>query len=320
MKIVSARESLAGDQRLLQYLLGLLPEQETERLDELSVVDDRVADRLCVIEDDLVDDYVIGALDAVQRQRFESFYMASPRRQQKVAFAKRFLRAVDRQARPASNVRVMPSVGPTVQQSPVLMPVDPSASDSWAGGSRRFLTMAAAALLVMACAGMYFQDVQLRRAVTAAQRDALIKGQRLEGLAAELNQTRASASSVTRELARSRASAEAAVAVVLPPPTRAVGPVPVIAVSVAGAGVPIDLRVEAGSYVAYTAILKDSSGIALWRSGTLTVQPSRQPAAVSLRIPGELLKAQHYLLELSGRRRTGGAEVLGSYAFQVERH
>jgi hypothetical protein len=87
--------SAAGDERLIRYLLGLLPADETEQLDEQSIVDDGVACRLTVVEHDLVDAYVTGTLDLERRLRFESFYLASPRRRQRVMFAARFLAVVD---------------------------------------------------------------------------------------------------------------------------------------------------------------------------------------------------------------------------------
>ena len=43
------------------------------------------------VENDLVDAYVRGTLDADTRTRFESFYMSSPRRRAKVRFARAFL-------------------------------------------------------------------------------------------------------------------------------------------------------------------------------------------------------------------------------------
>lgn len=80
---------------LTRYLLGLLPEGETEQLDELSVVDDQVAGELCVAETELVDAYLRRALPGDLGARFESHYLASPRRRAKVAFASRFLGAVE---------------------------------------------------------------------------------------------------------------------------------------------------------------------------------------------------------------------------------
>jgi len=50
------------EQVITDYLLGALPEAETERLDELSLTDDDFIRRLKVAENDLVDAYVKGEL------------------------------------------------------------------------------------------------------------------------------------------------------------------------------------------------------------------------------------------------------------------
>ena len=89
-------ESLLDDQQLIDYALGLLTEIEAERLDEASITDDEIAVRLCSVEDDLVDAYVTGTLDQRTRENFEATYLKSPRRREKVKFARRFLTVVDR--------------------------------------------------------------------------------------------------------------------------------------------------------------------------------------------------------------------------------
>jgi hypothetical protein len=82
--------------QLVRYLLGLLSEEDAERLDAASIADDEVAAQLRIAEDDLVDAYVRGLLTGDTLERFESFYLASPRRRVKVCHATTFLRAVDR--------------------------------------------------------------------------------------------------------------------------------------------------------------------------------------------------------------------------------
>jgi anti-sigma factor RsiW len=101
-----SREPVHDDRHLIRYLLGLLPDDEAERLDEQTLVDDEAAARLRSVENDLVDAYVSGTLDAEARERFESFYLASPRRREKVKFAARFLAAVDRPPVAASQASV----------------------------------------------------------------------------------------------------------------------------------------------------------------------------------------------------------------------
>jgi len=66
------------DELLVRFLLGALPEVETERLDELSITDDQLARRLRTIEQNLVDAYAKGELLGEILARFRSSYLASP--------------------------------------------------------------------------------------------------------------------------------------------------------------------------------------------------------------------------------------------------
>lgn len=92
-----SRPTLAiHDERMLVlYLLGLLPQEETERLDEASIVDDDVAARLTDAETDLIDAYVTGALAGELRRRFEAVYLSSNRNRTRVEAARRFRAAID---------------------------------------------------------------------------------------------------------------------------------------------------------------------------------------------------------------------------------
>ena len=83
--------NLPDDRLLTQYLLRALPEEETERLDELSIADDDFAARLSSAENDLVDAYVRGELPPEESARFRSAYLSSPKRRDKVKFAETFL-------------------------------------------------------------------------------------------------------------------------------------------------------------------------------------------------------------------------------------
>jgi hypothetical protein len=86
------------DDELVRYLLGELSEAASERLEELSVVEDTVAERLRLVEDDLVDAYARGRLSGGHLTRFEAFYLASPQRRRRAAFARRLADAVDADA------------------------------------------------------------------------------------------------------------------------------------------------------------------------------------------------------------------------------
>ena len=72
---------------LVHYLLGSLPEAETERLDELSIADAALAAKLEAAENDLIDAYVHGELTGETLEKFRTYYLASPTRRERVKFA-----------------------------------------------------------------------------------------------------------------------------------------------------------------------------------------------------------------------------------------
>jgi len=81
-----------GDPRfeieLTQYLLGGLSERKAEQFDQLSITDDEFASRLSVVENNLVDAYVHDELSGETLQRFQSYYLSTPKRREKVKVAR----------------------------------------------------------------------------------------------------------------------------------------------------------------------------------------------------------------------------------------
>lgn len=287
------------DRRIVRYLLGDLPEEETEHLDEQSVVDDVFAQRLRIAEDDLVDAYVSGTLAEADRTRFEAFYLSSPRRRQKVAFAEELLRAVD---------------GP----APAVARAEVGGARGGMARARRAWPVAAAAVLVLGCSLLLLQDMQLRRGLREVQRSAAAADERTSAIAGQLDELRAANSAVEQELSRARsAQPPAAVALVLLPQTRGVGPVPFVALHGAGV-VSFELQIETARFTRYEAALRDpATARIVWRSPPLAASRSNEPPSVSVAVPANVMEPQHYSLELSGRRGDAAREIIGSYAFQV---
>ncbi len=78
------------NENITAYLLGTLPEAEAEHFDELSFTDDEFADTLKAAEKDLVDSYILGELRGDALKQFNSHYLDSPMRREKVEFARAF--------------------------------------------------------------------------------------------------------------------------------------------------------------------------------------------------------------------------------------
>ena len=313
-------ESIQGDQQLVRYLLGLLPEEEAERLDEQSIVVDEFAARLQCVENDLVDAYIAGTLEGDILERFESFYLASPLRREKVKFAERLLAAADRASASAAGSvasQAARSGAAQVPQHSGRAETDARVAPRW----RMASSLAAAAMLLVACGFLLLQDVRLRRGLSEAQREGAALGSRAQELARQLEDQRAANSATTTELDQVRAAQPATptapVALVLLPQARDVGPLPAIALESGSGIVAFDLTLEAVDFPRYEAALKDpATGRIVWRSGVLTPRSTR-PATIAVAVPASVLKPQHYSFDLSGRNAGGAVDIVGSYAFQI---
>lgn len=95
-----ATSALPSDATLVRYLLGVLPQDEEERLDERSIVDAQLSERVRSIEHDLTDAYIRGELSGADRQQWERRYLASPLGRQQVDLARALAARERRVAQP----------------------------------------------------------------------------------------------------------------------------------------------------------------------------------------------------------------------------
>ena len=319
-------------QTITQYLLGALPAAETERLDELGFTDHEFADSLRAAEKDLVDAYVQGELAGDELEQFKTFYLASPLRREKVAFARAFQVFGEREsaslrAKGSTNVAAkrgwFAALSAFIAPRPVLQ---------WG------LAAAALALLV---GGSWFavDNLRLRQQMsqTAARRDALV--QREQDLQKEIEGQRVANSQAERELARVRDERErleqelkkaqpggtkpssgegSIVSLILAPPLRGAGQAPTLSIRPGTNQVAAQLQLEAADYPAYrVALLNPANDQVLWRRGNLKPRTKGERKAIGVSFSAALLKQQNYILRVSGVAAGGGSEILGDYPFKV---
>jgi hypothetical protein len=335
------REFGRDDQELVRYLLKLLPDEDAERLDEASIDDDEVAARLRIVEDDLVDAYVSGALTGVMLEQFESCYLLSPRRRENVRFARSFRRAVDRAVVSAGTDTGQDLAPAFLSDEDEAPRSGPAPRDRMTFRALRRSPLAAlAAVLAIACGTLFFAAMRLRNGLTVAHRESVELDRRTRDLARQLDDQRAANAAVVKELERVRESAarapqsasaaplaraEAAgnvapLAFVLLPQTRATDQMSTFAVPQGGDRVVFELRLDSSDSRRYQVGLKDPATLRIvWRSGWIAARPSGDRASVSVGVPASLLKPQHYSFDLTSRDNAGTAEVVGSYAFEISR-
>jgi CHAT domain-containing protein len=80
-----------------EYLLGRLPDSQRQDFEQRLISDDTALEELLMGEDELIDAYLRGELDADQKRMFESFFLATSERQDKLRFSRAFMNYVSTQ-------------------------------------------------------------------------------------------------------------------------------------------------------------------------------------------------------------------------------
>ncbi len=334
-------EQTYNNQTMTQYLLGSLPETETERLDELSVSDEEFAEALKAAENELIDAYVQRELTGETFDRFESYYLASSLRSDKVNFAQAFKVMSDRRA-------VASVEAETAAKSVTRRKASGrfSALNVFAAGhpALQWGFVAMALVLMIGGGWLVFDNIRLRHQMsqTQASRDELlhreqelqnqITGQQSTSAATEqeLARLRDEQKRLEQELAKKREQQDigeqhqpssgglSVASFILAPQLRGAGQIQTISVPAKTDLVAMRLGLEPNDYSAYrVALLNQSGNQALWRSSKLKAKVAGDSKTISVSFRAALLKPQTYIVRVSGISAKGAAEIVGDYPFRV---
>ena len=324
-----------SDQEITQYLLGSV--SETDELDELSVTDDEFAARLQALENDLVDAYVRGELSGKARENFDLHYLASPRRRAKVLIAQGLKEILE----PAPGVAHAKEAAFAARNRRGLR---------WESFRQNFFVpkfglqmgLAAALLLVLAAGSwLAINNFRLRQEGSQAKAELGNLQRRERELSEQVAAHRSSDAEKAKELADmrdqiARLEAQATelqakqsaplpvspyiLSFALAPQRRGTSQFATIAIPPNADYVVLRLELEAGTYPAYRAELKQQpANQVVWRSGKLRASNAGSGKVVVVTLRPSLIKAERYLLDLSAISSEGRVEVVGSYLFAVTR-
>ena len=322
--MASADKQPYDEQLLIRYLLGEVPDEEAERLDESSITDTEFVLRLDAVENDLVDAYVKGELSADTLERFEKFYLSSPKKREKVDFARTFLRFAEKSARAAAKAAAAPAIAGAAQREKA--PKERSA--------RRWFTVprlnlqwgvaAAALVMLLASSYLFVENEHLRHQGTEAREREAALDHRAQELERELSDQRSANTGIRKELDRLRESLPPSgslktIAVLLLPQTRGVGQITTVAVPRGTDRVTLRLQLETDEFPWYQVALKDPiTNRVLWRGGyLLRAKPEGNSKAVSVSLSAKLFKPQNYIMEVSGVSRSGAPELISGYPVKI---
>jgi len=288
-------------QTIREYLLGQLPEPESERLDELSITDDEYAARIAAVEHDLVDAFARGELRGVVLEQFRSKYLTTPRGREATRFAEA-LQSLDESSGARSSSAAGRGSATLVREK---------------GRWRERLVLAAAVVaLATASVWLVLDNRMLRARVTSAEssRDELQRDRQLReaGAGPPVDTTPPSAGPGAPPLT--------VATLVLAPQLRGARQLPRVALPDGTRELPVRLDLEPVDYPSYDASLTSSSGDQLlWRAGRLMPRTLRGRKTIDLRLPATVLSPQDYLIRVSGVTGRGVLEIVGEYRFTVVR-
>ena len=120
---------------LRSYLLGTLAAEARAELEERILSDPAVYQELLLLEDELIDQYVAGGLSNVERQQFETHFLITAERQNKLRFGQLLKRHLSSQTILASDNVPVPQLNQTLS-------------------SKRFYSLVAFAVVIVTALGI----------------------------------------------------------------------------------------------------------------------------------------------------------------------
>lgn len=314
------RPNLEDDSAIKRYLLGELTEEDQQTLEERLLTDNGYFERLQLLEDELVDDYARGSLTPGEQEKFDSFFLCTPERYQKLRFA--------------SALKKYVSTAPVANQSRVV-DTDPRVMSSWQllklslfGRNPVLGYSLAAVLLLIALGGAWSMDRYWR---LQDQLEGIIAKNSTteEELQRRLGEQRARSGQLAEELERERRrrvlpeQAHGA----LPPTTlsfvltpglvRGSAPANRVPISSSTSLIRLELQTAGDNYQSYRAELYADGGAEILIQNMLKARTTAGNTVVVVNLPAESISQGDYYAKLSGHTSAGDTENLGTYQFRV---
>ncbi|HEX6732920.1 MAG TPA: hypothetical protein VF074_23065 [Pyrinomonadaceae bacterium] len=300
-------------QEIIQYLFGRLLPDETGRFDELGFVDNRFIEALNATEIDLIDAYVSGELEGQLLDQFESIYLRSPIKREKVELARALLEHGRRFAPQSAQNQFENSL------------------PSFIGWRWRTGLAAAASIILVVVAWVVLnnarlfpakEDDQASNQATEDNRNQPAKPQQPQQSPAakqapvQMDGPPNAAQSKSETVAPPTKTRIATI--VLLPQMRGATDTPAVSIPTSTEYMGIRLELEPNDYSVYKVVLLDRPGGAvLWRSGRLSGQTRDGGKVLELRLPAKIFKSRSYVLRVSGLSENGVEETISDYPFRV---
>ena len=310
-----------NEKTLREYLLGLLPEAETERLDELSVTEEEFAHQLRIVEDDLIDAYINGELTGPHLLQFPRHYLSSSSGVERVRFAQAF----------RDSTQTLAKVEPakTEVETRVIPLTSMASFFSFGNWSTLKWGLVSASLLILLVASWFiFQQLRARPQVPDSTAKSVQQGSsepdpKANATPAPTGDAKIAPDHQAQQLPTPQANLSGpsrVVAFVLKPQLRSVSPPVEVTIPNDITTVALTLQLEPGDTPYYRPILTEaSSDRVVWQGGRIKSTPADEMSVLHVRVPAALLTQRAYKIRVVGIYPNGTTETASEYNFRVVR-
>ena len=314
MEVESDFESLCE-----RYLLGELPETDSQALEEAYFADDSLFERFLAVKDELIDAYSRGDLAADKRKHFEQNFLVGEERRQRVAETSEFIRTVTRHAENVSARRSTPRI--PVQE--------------WLATHitfRPFVWRIVFAVFLLAALAVGWIVIRQRK----AQRSIEESAQQIPTPAPTVTTTQSPLPSPTAKIENviptptpqpqlavkpspEASSAQVASLLLLPVSSREIGTSNTLSLGPVARVVRLSLVFSGSTDSTFEVSLQAVDGQRVVHRKNLRSTSNGDGNRVTVTFDSSLLRRQDYIATLKARGAKGKLDTVGDYYFRVER-
>lgn len=292
-------EDAPSDETLIRYLLGQLSEHDQSQLEEEYFSDDGAFERLCALEDELIDRYVRGKLSGAQRERFEKRFLQSPQQQKRIEFARSLMLRLP--GTPAT-APVHPFPEKARAWRPTWLP-------HWPMPRLAVLMPAALGLLAVVVLGTWWLWHPRAPSETRVQQPPRSQTEQAARAPAE----------ALPQAPKQPSGGQIAALILAPGITRGRGSETRLVIPSNADVVELTASLEVVEYETYRAEVRTVAGQEIWNEKDLHPRETPSGKGVILRVPAKLFANRDYILTLRGLAPSGRLQVAAEYSFRAVR-
>lgn len=304
--------NLENENEIRRFLLGEMAGDERTAFEAGFLADQDQFESVKVVEDELIEAYVRGQLDAATNEKFERRFLTTAKRRERVAFTRAMLE----------------KLAPPKQEIIYTANASPSLLGSLAEFFKRpaFAGATAFAVLLIALAGWLLfrtprtKEIEIVRQDTPTPAPAIVQTPVVNGspVNENINTVKPDVNANRNENTRPEKPAPAPQTVTLAlfaGTLRSGGSTGTLNLPKEAKGANLILNLEATDYKTYRADIVDQNGDLVFRSGPLKPRGPR----LTVHVPSREIQNGDYLVKLTGLDNAGHAESVADYQFRVDR-